>query len=112
MVAVAALRRIQTLVRDYRDARGPIELGRSMEPGSRLSPAEQARVPPHARRVAGFAAMVKVQQLVRDYRESRKAANRAAARIALFFAGVLAVIAAAYLVNPKVLHALFRMFSY
>jgi hypothetical protein len=112
MVAVAALRRIQMLVRDYRDARAPIELGRSMEPGARLSPDQQARVPLHARRVAGFAAMLKVQQLVREYRESRKAANRAAARIAIFFAGVLAAIAAVYLVSPTVLHSLFRMFSY
>lgn len=111
MVAVAALRRIQDLVRDYRDARGPIELGRSMDPGSGLPPDVQARIPPHARRVAGFAAMVKVQQLVREYRESQKAAKRAAATIAIFFAGVIAAMAALYFVNPTALHALFRMFS-
>ena len=75
-------------------------------------PDVQGRIPPHARRVAGFAAMLKVQQLVREYRENRRAARRAAARIAVFFAGVLAVLAAVYLIDPTALHALLRALSW
>jgi hypothetical protein len=110
MLAVAALRRIHVLVRDYREAGGPVELGRAMD-SAKLSPDQRARIPLHARRVAGFAAMLKVQQLVREYREGRKAAKRAAAWIAAFFAGLLAAIAAVYLVEPTALHALLRMLS-
>jgi len=111
LMAVAALRRIHHLVREYRDARGPLELGGSIDLGPGLPPELQARIPPHARRVAGVAAMLKVQQLVREYHENRRAAKRAAARIAIFFAAVLAVLAAVYLIDPTALHALFRMFS-
>ncbi len=110
MLAVAALRRIQRLVEDYRGGSAPLELRR---PGHArgLSPELQASVPPDARRVAGFAAMLKVQQLVREYRESQEAAKRAARRIALFFAALFVVGAVALLLTPTALHALFRMLS-
>jgi len=110
MVAVAALRKIQRLVDDYRDGKAPLELRR---PGQsrELSPEQQASVPPHARRVAGFAAMLKVQQLVREYRASQEAAKKAARNIAIFFAALFVVGAVVLLVTPTVLHALFRMLS-
>jgi hypothetical protein len=110
MVAVAALRRIQRLVHDYRHGSAPLDLHR---PGQsrELSPELQASVPPHARRVAGFAAMLKVQQLVREYRESQEAAKRAARKIAIFFAALFIVVAVVLLLTPTTLHALFRMLS-
>jgi hypothetical protein len=109
-MAVAALRRLQRLVGDYRGGGAPLELRR---PGHarELSPELQASVPPDARRVAGFAAMLKVQQLVREYRENQEAAKRAASKIALFFAVLFVVGAVALLLNPTALHALFRMLS-
>ena len=110
MVALAALRKIQRLVDDYRDGNAPIDLHRPGQARS-LSPEQQASVPPDARRVAGFAAMLKVQQLVREYRESQQAAKRAARNIAIFF-GVLCVTGAAILLwSPAAMHALFRMLS-
>ena len=99
MVAVAALRKIQRLVDDYRGGSAPLELRRPGHPAE-LSPELQASVPPHARRVAGFAAMLKVQQLVREYRESQEAAKRAARRIALFFAVLFVVGAVVLLAYP------------
>jgi hypothetical protein len=110
MVAVAALRRIQRLVDDYRHGSAPLDLHRSGQSRG-LSPEEQASVPPHARRVAGFAAMLKVQQLVREYRESQAAARKAARKIALFFAVLCVVGAAILLLTPAAMHALFRMLS-
>ena len=110
MVAVAALRRIQRLVDDYRHGNAPLDLHRPGQPRM-LSPEEQAAVPPHARRVAGFAAMLKVQQLAREYRARQEASKRAARKIAMFFAVLLAVGAVVLLVYPTALHALFRMLS-
>ena len=110
MVAVAALRRIQRLVDDYRAGNAPIDLHR---PGQahRLSAEEQASVPPGARRAAGFAAMLKVQQLVREYRENQEASKRAARRIALFFAALCVAAAVVLYFSPTAMHALFRMLS-
>jgi predicted transcriptional regulator len=110
MVAVAALRKIQRLVDDYRDGNAPIELRRPGQSRT-LSPEERAAVPPHARRVAGFAAMLKVQQLVREYRERQEASKKAARKIALFFAALLVAAAVILLTYPTALHALFRMLS-
>ena len=110
MVAVAALRKIQRLVDDYRHGNAPLDLHR---PGQArgLSPDLQASVPPHARRVAGFAAMLKVQQLVREYRERQEASKQAARKIAIFFAVLLVAGTVILLVYPTALHALFRMLS-
>lgn len=110
MVAVAALRRIQRLVDDYRAGHAPMDLHR---PGRahRLSPEERASVPPGARRAAGFAAMLKVQQLVREYRANQEASRRAARRIALFFAALFVVGAVVMYFSPTAMHALFRMLS-
>ena len=110
MVAVAALRRIQRLVDDYRHGNAPLDLHRPRQPRA-LSPEERASVPPHARRVAGFAAMLKVQQLVREYRARQEASKRAARKIAMFFAALLVAGAVVLLVYPTALHALFRMLS-
>src|SRR5688572_9626636 len=106
MLAVAALRRIQRLVKDYH--RAPLDLGRGME--SRSLP-DGASIQPYARRVAGYAALHKVQQLVHEYRESQAAARKAARGIAIFFAALLAVGAVLYLTTPAVLEMLARMLS-
>ena len=110
MVAVAALRRIQRLVHDYRDGKAPIELRRPGHPRE-LPPHLQASIPPHARRAAGFAAMLKVQQLVRQYREEQAAAKRAAMKIALFFTALCVLGMVLYVVAPATLQALFRVLS-
>ena len=110
MVAVAALRRIQRLVDDYRHGSAPLDLHRPRQ-SRELSPELQASVPPHARRVAGFAAMLKVQQLAREYRRSQEAAKNAAKKIALFFAVLFVVGAAILLLAPTAMQALFRMLS-
>jgi len=110
LVAVAALRKIQRLVDDYRHGNAPLDLHRPGQPRA-LSPEQQAAVPLHARRVAGFAAMLKVQQLVREYRERQEASKKAARKIAMFFAVLLVAGAVALLVAPTALHALFRMLS-
>ena len=106
MLAVAALRKIQRLVKDYH--RAPLDLGRGME--SRSLP-DGASIPPYARRVAGYAALHKVQQLVREYREDQAAARKAARGIAMFFGALLAVGAVLYLTTPAVLEMLARMLS-
>ena len=106
MLAVAALRKIQRLVKDYH--RAPLDLGRGME--SRSLP-DGASIPPYARRVAGYAALHKVQQLVREYRESQEAAKRAAGKIALFFAALFIAGAVVLLLTPTALQGLFRMLS-
>jgi hypothetical protein len=108
LLAVAALHRIQRLVKDYRDGNTPIELGRGMN--ARNLP-DAGSIPPHARRIAGYAALHKVQQLVRDYRKDQAAARKAARGIAIFFAALLAVGAVLYLTTPAVLQMLFRMLS-
>jgi hypothetical protein len=108
MVGVAALRRIQRLVDDYGSA--PLDL-RLRGQARQLSPEEQASVPPHARRVAGFAAMVKLQQLAREYRAGQEAARKTARTIAIFFAVLFALAALVLLVTPTVMHSLFRMLS-
>lgn len=105
MVAVATLRRIQRLVKDYR---APLDLGRSMASGSLP---DSASIPPYARRMAGYAALHKVQQLLREYRETQAAARKAARSIAIFFAVLLAVGAVLYLTTPGVLEMLARMLS-
>src|SRR5262249_9096586 len=106
LLAVAALHRIQRLVKDYRKA--PIEIGRRMH--TRDLP-DGAVVPPHARRIAGYAALHKVQQLVLQYRADQAAARKAAGRIAIFFAVLLALGAVLYLTTPAVLTMFFRMLS-
>lgn len=110
MVAVAALRKIQRLVDDYRDGRAPIDLPR---PGAtrELPPELRAAVPPQARRVAGFVAMLKVQQLVRQYRAGKAADRRAAWTIAIVFATLFAAAAVACIVNPSILHTVLRLLS-
>jgi hypothetical protein len=110
MVAVAALRRIQRLVDDYRHGSAPLDLHRPAPPRE-LSPEQQASVPRHARRVAGFAAMLKVQQMVREYRASQEAATEAARRIAIFFAVLFVLGAMLWLLVPGALEALFRLLS-
>ena len=111
MVAVAALRRIQRLVEDYRGGSAPLELRR---PGHArgLSPELQASVPPDARRVAGFAAMLTGPaaraRLPREP-EGREARRNEGSRS--FFAALFVVGAAALLFTPTALHALFRMLS-
>jgi hypothetical protein len=110
MVAVAALRRIQRLVHDYRNGGTPLELRGPGDPRE-LPPDLRAAVPPHARRVAGFAAMLKVQQLARQYREEQAAARRAAKKIALFFIALCIAGMTLYLVAPATLQALLRVLS-
>src|SRR4029079_14780764 len=84
LLAFAALRKIQRLVKDYHSA--PIDIGRRMNAGS--LPAD-ASIPPHARRIAGYAALHKVQQMVLQYRADQAAARKAARGIAIFFAVLL-----------------------
>ena len=110
MVAVAALRKVQRLVDDYREGGAPIEL-RSRGGPADLPEEVRAAVPPHARRVAGLAAMIKIQQLARRYREQRAADNRTALRIACVFAVLCAAIVALILVAPEKLHPLLRFLS-
>ena len=70
-----------------------------------------ASIPPHARRIAGYAALHKVQQMVLQYRADQAAARKAARGIAIFFAVLLGLGAALYLTTPAVLTMLFRMLS-
>jgi hypothetical protein len=105
LLAVAALRRVHRLVKDYR---APIDLGRGISSGSLP---DSASIPPHARRIAGYAALHKVQQLLQEYREDQAAARKAARSIAIFFAVLLAIGAVLYLTKPAVLEMLARMLS-
>ena len=105
MVAVAALRKIHRLVSDYK---APIDIGRGMDKRS-LPPA--ASIPEHARRVAGYAALLKVQQLVLEYRKNQALARKAAGRIAMFFAVLIAISAVVFITSPSMLEKLLRMLS-
>ncbi|MCC7483626.1 MAG: hypothetical protein IT529_01440 [Burkholderiales bacterium] len=110
MVALAAVKRIERIVLDYRSGGAPVDFaGRGLP--RELPPAVREGVPPRARRVAGFAAMWKLQQLSRQYREERAAAARAARRIALFFLVLLVTAFALYLAAPERFQGLLRMFS-
>jgi hypothetical protein len=111
MVAVAALRKIQQLVREYREGKQPADFQRPMPFRSGLSSRDQELIPGSARRMAGYAALHKVQQLVREYRDGQKAARKAARQIATFFAVLLVGGAVLYLVIPSVLRMLFRMLT-